>query len=81
MEVQMEKGSECAILVDDAGTLPRSQSESLALRLAASQLFDLLLLLPARSSPLGLGSGLFTGGAFQFLAFQLVFNFGGVCHV
>jgi cell division protein FtsW (lipid II flippase) len=34
-----------------------------------------------RSGSWGLGSGLLTGGALQFLPFQLVFNLGGVCHL
>ena len=53
----------------------------LPLRHAAGELFDLLLLLPARSGALGLRSGFLAGGALQLLAFQLVFNLGGVCHV
>jgi hypothetical protein len=53
----------------------------LALRLSASQLLYLFLGFAARAGALALGSGLFAGCALQFFPFQLVFNFGGVCHV
>ena len=53
----------------------------LALGLAACELLDLLLLLAAGSGARGLGSGFLARGAFQLLAFQLVFYFGGICHV
>ena len=52
----------------------------LALGLSASQLFNLLLLLAARAGAGSLGGSLLAGGALQLLTFQLVFDFGGVCH-
>ena len=52
----------------------------LALRLAAREFLDLLLVRSAGRRPLGLGSGLLAGGPLDFLPFQFVFNFGGVGH-
>jgi hypothetical protein len=48
---------------------------------AARQLLQLFLVFSAGSGPLRLGGGLFAGGAFYFLPFQLVFNPGRVCHL
>ena len=55
--------------------------DRLPLRNAARELFDLLLLLAASSRALRFRSRLLAGGAFQFLAFFLAFDLGGVCHV
>lgn len=52
----------------------------LALRLAANQLLDLLLIASARSRPLRFRGSLLARGALYFLPFQLVFNLGGVRH-
>lgn len=59
---------------------PERSCRGLALRLSASCLLDLLFVRAAGGGPLGLGGGLFTGGALYFLAFYFVFNLGGVCH-
>ena len=64
-----------------AGTLFEFRIGRLPLGLSACQLLYLLLLLSAGSGSGRLGSGLLARRALQFLAFQLVFNFGGVCHV
>jgi hypothetical protein len=56
------------------------RSALLTLRDAARQLFDLLLLLAARSSACGLGGGCLAGCPFNLLAFLSVFDLGGVCH-
>jgi len=62
-----------ALKVDACGRLPLGD--------AARELLDLLLGRAARLSPLCLGGGLFAGGALQRLAFLLVFNLGGICHL
>jgi len=64
-----------------AGTRLEFRDDGLPLGHAACQLLYLLFLFSAGSGPGRLGSGLLACRAFQFLAFQLVFNFGGVCHV
>jgi hypothetical protein len=64
-----------------SGTLSSFSIGCLPLGHAACQLLYLLLLLSASSGSGRFGGGLLAGGAFQFLSFQLVFNFGGVCHV
>jgi hypothetical protein len=64
-----------------AGTLFKFRNGRLSLGLASCQLLYLLFLFSAGSGPWRLGSGLLARRAFQFLPFQLVFNFGGVCHV
>jgi hypothetical protein len=63
------------------GTPIDSVSGRLPLRDSARHLLDFLLVRSARLSPLGLGGGLLAGGSFQLLAFQPVFNLGGICHV
>ena len=54
---------------------------ALPLRHTARHFLDFLLVFAARSGAFGLGGGLLAGRAFQLLAFQLVFNFGGICHL
>ena len=54
---------------------------TLALGHAASEFLQLFLVFAARAGALCFGSGLLAGGSFHFLAFQLVFNLGGICHV
>ncbi len=53
---------------------------SLALRLAASQFLDLLLLRSAGLCLFALGSSLLACRALYFFAFQLVFNLLCICH-
>lgn len=70
----MHSGARCA------RRAPEWNCCGLALRLAASQFLDLLLVRAAGRGPLGLGSCLLAGGALHFFPFCLVFNLGGVCH-
>ena len=67
-------------LAGQPGTLFLHENR-LALRDAARELFDLLLLRAARLGPLRLGSGLLAGGALQFLPFLYIFNLGSICHL
>src|SRR6476620_3105783 len=53
---------------------------SLALRLAACQFLDLLLLRSAGLSLFALGSSLLACRALHFFAFQFVFNLLCICH-
>ena len=53
----------------------------LALGLSAREFFELLFVLAAGSGARAFGGGLLASRAFYFLSFQLIFNFGGICHV
>ena len=55
-------------------------TQRLALRLAACQLLDPLLVRTTRGGALGLRSGLLAGCALQLLPFDFVFNLGGIGH-
>ena len=47
---------------------------------AACQFLQLLLVLAARSGAFRLGCGFLASGALYLLAFQLIFDLGGICH-
>ena len=48
---------------------------------AACCLLELLLVFAASSGALRFGRSLLAGDPLYFLAFQLIFNLGGVCHL
>jgi hypothetical protein len=59
----------------------QTTGERLALGLAASRFFQLFLVGAAGRGALGFWGGLLAGGALDLLAFQFIFDFGGVSHV
>ena len=48
---------------------------------AARCLLELLLVFAASSGALRFGRSLLAGDPLYFLAFQLIFNLGGICHL
>ena len=76
----MRNPASCADRALGTGLEHVGSDSALPLRLAARQLLQLLLVFAARSGPLRLGGGFFTGGAFYRFPLLFVLNLGGIGH-